>query len=104
MARFDVYAHSDPELRKHTPFLVDVQNDFIDGLDSRVVIPLRSAQHLQVRLRDLHPVFELDGKQIVLDTASLAAYPVRELGRLVGNLRAHRDEITAALDCLFGAY
>jgi toxin CcdB len=40
MARFDVYAtpgrHADS-----TPYLLDVQSDLLDGLDSRVVIPLR---------------------------------------------------------------
>ena len=40
MARFDVYAtpgrHADS-----TPYLLDVQGDLLDGLDSRVVIPLR---------------------------------------------------------------
>ena len=29
MARFDVYRHPDPALRKTTPFLLDVQNAYI---------------------------------------------------------------------------
>jgi hypothetical protein len=41
MSRFDVHANPDVGERKHTPYLVDVQNDFIDGLATRVVIPLR---------------------------------------------------------------
>ena len=40
MARFDVYAnpgrHADS-----TPYLLDVQSDLLDGLESCIVIPLR---------------------------------------------------------------
>ncbi|MBX3655323.1 MAG: CcdB family protein [Ramlibacter sp.] len=104
MARFDVYAHPDAALRKNTPFLLDVQNNFIDRLDTRVVIPLRSASLYRMPLRDLNPAFEVDGKAVVLDTAALAAFPVRELVKRVGSLDAQRLEIIAAMDCLFGAY
>ncbi|WP_396267386.1 CcdB family protein [Ideonella sp.] len=39
MARFDVYANPGSHA-KTTPFLVDVQSDLLDGLDTRMVIPL----------------------------------------------------------------
>ena len=41
MARFDVFANPSVAERKHTPYFVDVQNDYIDALATRVVIPLR---------------------------------------------------------------
>lgn len=104
MARFDVYAHPDAEIRKRTPFLLDVQNNYIDGLDTRVVIPMRAAHLFQARLSDLNPQFDVAGKPVVLDAAAIAAFPVRELGRQVANLGDQRDEIIGALDCLFGAY
>ena len=104
MARFDVYAHPEAAMRKSTPFLLDVQNEFISGLDSRVVIPLRAASLYKTRLRDLNPAFEIEGKPVVLDTAALAAFPARELSRRVSNLEGGRQEILAAMDCLFGAY
>jgi toxin CcdB len=40
MARFDVYATPGRHVDS-TPYLLDVQSDLLDGLDSRVVIPLR---------------------------------------------------------------
>ena len=39
MARFDVYANPGARAAA-TPFLLDVQSDLLDSLDSRVVIPL----------------------------------------------------------------
>ena len=103
MARFDVYAHPDPASRKTTPFLLDVQNELIHGLDTRVVIPMRAVSRVRVPLRDLHPVFEVQGSRVVLDTPALAAVPCRELPKPVANLGAHRAEIVAAMDSLFGS-
>ena len=104
MARFDVYPHPDTLARKSTPFLLDVQNEYIDSLESRIVIPLRAAALYKTRLRDLNPAFEILGKQVVLDTAAMAALPTRELIKCVANLQSHQEEIVAALDCIFGSY
>jgi toxin CcdB len=104
MARYDVYAHPDATLRKITPFLLDVQNDYINSLESRVVIPMRSTAHYPHPMRDLNPVFKVDGKAVVLDTAALAAFPARELKKRVAGLQDQRAHIVAAMDCLFGAY
>ncbi len=41
MPRFDVYANPQAEERHTTPFFLDVQNDHIQALGTRVVIPLR---------------------------------------------------------------
>lgn len=73
MARFDVY----PNPGRHasaTPYLLDVQSGLLDGLDSRVVIPLRdAAQFPPVRLPErLMPTFEIEGKPFVLETPKLA--------------------------------
>ena len=104
MARFDVYPHPDALARKSTPYLLDVQNEYIDSLESRIVIPLRAAALYKTRLRDLNPVFEILGKQVVLDTASMAALPTRELIKSVANLQSHQEDIVAALDCIFGSH
>jgi len=44
MARFDVYANPGSHATT-TPYLLDVQSDLLDGLDSRMVVPLRSLKH-----------------------------------------------------------
>lgn len=104
MARYDVYAHPDATLGKIAPFLLDVQNDYINSLDSRVVIPMRPAALYPHPMRDLSPVFEIGGNTVVLDTAALAAFPARELKNRVAGLQDQSELIVAAMDCLFGAY
>ena len=105
MARFDVY----PNLGSHggtTPYLLDVQSDLLDGLDSRMVIPLRSLEHFaNVKLPTrLTPVFQIDNKDYLLETPKMAAVPVRLLRRAVASLADQSDQITNALDFLFHGY
>ncbi|QXL84403.1 CcdB family protein [Comamonas sp. NLF-1-9] len=104
MARFDVYRHPDAALRATTPFLLDVQNEYISGLQTRVVIPLRSARRVPLPLRDLNPALEVEGTAVILDAAALGALPLSALKKPVANLRAQAGLIANALDALFGGY
>ena len=104
MARFDVYSHPDTALRKLTPYLLDVQNTHIDRIATRVMLPLRVASSFSLRMRDLNPAFTIAGKEVVADTAALAAFPFAELRAPVATLTPNAGEILAALDTLFGSY
>lgn len=104
MARFDVFVNPDAAERRHTPYLVDVQNDYINALSTRVVIPMRKEAAFGTRARNLNPVFAIGSENVVLDTAALAAVPAVELRKLVVNLRSAREPIQEALDTLFGSF
>jgi toxin CcdB len=104
MARFDVYPHPDAVLRKKTPYLLDVQNNHISRIATRVVVPLRAANLFTQPMRDLNPTFEIAGKRVVLDTAAVAAIPSAQLKRPIAGLVSQSGAIMAALDVLFGAY
>ena len=54
MARYDVYPNPEASERKHTPYLLDVQNDYIDALTTRVVVPLRTEAAFGPRARNLN--------------------------------------------------
>lgn len=104
MARFDVYANPEAAERGLTPYLVDVQNDYIDGLATRVVVPLRPARAFGARAERLHPLVQVHGEDMVLDTAAMGAVPRSELRTPIGSLKAFQADIQSALDALFGAY
>ena len=97
MARFDVYANPDTAERRQTPYFLDVQNDYIDHLATRVVIPLRRESVFGPRASDLNPSMAVEGVSVVLDTAAIGAVPDAELRKCVSNLRDHRADILAAL-------
>jgi toxin CcdB len=104
MARYDVYANPESSERKHTPYLLDVQNDYIDALTTRVVVPLRTEAAFGPRARNLNPSFVVSANTVVLDSAALGAIPLSELRKPVASLRDERPAIQEALDTLFGAY
>ena len=104
MARFDVYANPNVAERKHTPCFVDVQNDYIDALASRVVIPLRRESVMPAKARNLNPSFIVGTDRVVLDTAAIGAVPTSLLRKPVGSLASDRSDIQEALDTLFGAF
>lgn len=105
MARFDVYANQGPHADS-TPWLLDVQSDLLDALDSRVVIPLRSLQHFPaVRLPTrLTPVLRIEGQDFLLETPKMAAVPRRVLKAAVHSLAHEQAQICAAVDFLFQGY
>ena len=102
--RFDVYANPEVAERKQIPYLLDVQNDYIDALTTRVVIPLRRESVFGPRARNLNPAFIIAADNVVLDTAALGSIPASALRKPVANLRETRALIQEALDTLFGAY
>ena len=103
MARFDVFANPVAAERKHTPYFIDVQNDYIDALSTRVVSPLRKEAAFGARARNLNPLVVVAGGNVVLDTAALGAVPTRELRKPVASLADSRALVLEALDTLFGA-
>jgi toxin CcdB len=104
MARYEVYRHPDAALRSNTPYLLDLQNNYISAVDTRVMVPLRPAKTFGRPMRDLNPAFVVDGIEVILDTAALAAFPAAELRTPIASLQPQSGLIADALDTLFGSY
>jgi toxin CcdB len=100
MARFDVFRNPRRESARDTPFLQDVQSDLLDGLATRVVVPLRRGDLIDKRVTRLNPLFKIAGAPVVMDTPQLAGYPSRGLKRPVANLASNSFEMRNALDFL----
>ena len=104
MARFDVYANPEKSEHRHTPFVLDVQNDHLDGVETRIVIPLRDARAHGARLERVHPAFTINQREVVLDTPTMATFPREWLRSPVATLKAQQQDVHDALDAVFGAY
>jgi len=104
MARFDIYPNPYAPERSHTPYVLDVQNDHLGPMATRVVIPLRSPKGFGAPAHGLNPLVDVDGKTVVVDTAALAPVPTALLRKPVARADTQRDEVMDALDTLFGAY
>lgn len=101
MPQFSVHRNKNPHSNSAVPFLLDVQNDLLSDLETRVVIPLCPIASVQGKaLRLLMPVLEIEGERFVLLTPQMAGIPRSELGAPVARVEHYRSEIIAALDFL----
>lgn len=99
MAQFDVFRNTNPSTRARVPYLLDVQSDLLDRLVTRVVVPLCKPEVLKGKLAErLNPVFEVEGRKLVMLTPELAGVTRKILDEWVDNLAPKRHLIVAALD------
>lgn len=97
MAQFDIY----PGTREGADFLLELQDNLLDDLSTRVVAPLAAEATLGPAMRILNPRLVIDGTPYLLLTHLLAAIPKKNLGQPVRNVSSQRDAIIASLDLLF---
>lgn len=100
--QFDVYENKNPASKKRFPYLLDVQAELLDSLDTRVVIPLAPRPLSEGRtLTRLMPVLQIESGEYVAHTPQMAGISRRHLGVNVSNIAQARTDIIAALDFLF---
>jgi len=97
VARYDLFQDGDD-------YLLDVQADTVDGLNTRVVVPVQRPELAPKPGARLNPIFTIQGNRYVMVTQFLSAIPASELRLPVANLNRHHDEIVSALDMLFQGY
>jgi toxin CcdB len=98
MARFDVYRDSDGN------YLLNVQADLLDHLNTCVVVPLMRPRNAPRPAQHLNPTFRLGRTDLVMVTQFMAAVPRNVLKQKIGTLAAHHTEIVRALDMLMQGF
>lgn len=99
MAKYDVYPNPGGG-----GFLLDVQADLLDGLNTRVVVPLMPLQTAPLPAKRLNPVFHLEQQPYVMVTQFISAVPVSVLKSPVANFGSKFSEITVAIDMLMQGF
>lgn len=105
MKQFGLYANQDKDTNQAYPYFVDVQNDLLTALKSRIVIPIIAAEKSKSARANLYPqnlcpAVEIGRKEYVLMTHQMTSVPVQMLKSDEGSLSQYRDEIVAAIDFL----
>jgi toxin CcdB len=105
MPQFAVYRNNDARTWDVFPWLVDVQADLFQDLDTRVVIPLTAAAELiEFPLAYLTPTLMFDGQNYVLMTPQLAGVTRADLGPHAGSVADQQRTIETALDFLLRGF
>lgn len=101
MAQFDVYENKNTGTNKEIPYLLDIQNDILKSLSTRVVVPLI----LNMKpAKILNPKFEINGSLVTMSTAELAGISIDNLGSFVCSVEDKRDEIISAVDFMITGF
>lgn len=99
MAQFDVYLNSSKHSKKTYPFILDIQHPLLEGLSTRIVVPLADSKQLkQTEMKGLTPKVHFDDKDLLIMMPQIASMPRKTLKQPIGTLEHLRDEIIAALD------
>jgi toxin CcdB len=97
MAQFDVYINENNQTNQRVPYLLDVQNDILKSLNTRVVIPLvRDLKGVQGLTKE----FIINDKKVYLTTAQMGAVMISELKQKVVSLENKKEEIKNSIDFL----
>jgi len=102
VGQFTLYRNSNNSSNKTYPYFVEIQNDLLGGLNSRVVIPL-SPYNSQDKTdaKKLCPVIKLgDEEKFILLTHQITSVPKSILKTKVASLEEYRYEILGAIDIL----
>ncbi len=99
MARFHVYA-----LKSEDIFVIDLQAELLDDLKTRIVAPLYPATDFSWSFSQLNPRFLINDESYVMATQRMTAVPLSEIGDVIADLSAKRDEIVIATDFLFQGF
>jgi len=95
MARIDVY-----RITGLMGLGMDVQQDHLGELSTRLVVPLLPLQDFAGAMARLNPGIGVDGTDFVLKTEFATAVNVRQFGQPIGNIAVEHDRIIAAMDML----
>lgn len=95
MAQYDLYRR-----RGTRDWLLDVQSDLLEGLPTRMVVPVLPAAEGPPALNELNPQVQIEGELHTIFPQYMAAMERRELGRPLGSLAAEGERIGRALALL----
>jgi toxin CcdB len=98
MAQFDVHRNIGPS-RAAIPYVVIVQSRRHDSYRRRVVIPLLLRSELPAIAEPaLTPVFDIEGRIVILNPLEIASVATDRLGEMVTTLAPDSDRIVRAID------
>ena len=105
MGQFTVHRNRSARTKGVFPFLLDVQSDLLEDLNTRVVVPLARGGAVAKRpMSHLTPLLAFEGEEYVLMTPELAGVAIADLGAPAGSLANQRDTIIAAMDFLLAGF
>ena len=101
MSQFTVYENSDKKTCRTYPYFVDVQNDLLYDLNSRMVIPISPYTAVnKTNAKKLCPTVDVENEKFILLTHQMTSVPRNILKTEIASFESYRYEIIDAIDML----
>ena len=97
MAQFDVYKNENKLTNEKVPYLLDIQNDILDSINTRVVIPLVKDMK---DFKGLTKEFIIENQKVYLTTSQMGTIHKNELKTKVTTLQNQKEDIKNSIDFL----
>jgi toxin CcdB len=97
MAQFDVYENGDQQSRHSEPYVMDVQSNLLNGLATRMVIPLVSKETIGQPVDILNPVVRIANQNFYLSSPQLRSVHKDRLGNKIATIVNQRDAVRASV-------
>ncbi|MDB5474748.1 MAG: hypothetical protein JWP49_259 [Phenylobacterium sp.] len=102
MRQFDVLQNPNVETRPYPPFVIVLQSHHLDPLATIFLAPPVVDAERQMSSLDI--AIEFQGRRLVLAEAEAAGVPRQGLGRSLGSVVEHEEEIRRAFDRLMTGF
>lgn len=100
MAQYDVFVNPSRSVADGIPYVVVIQSDLLDGLATRMTMPLAMFDAAIRVPTVLCPVITVKGKRLHALAHYAAPLPAKMLRRPVDNVAAHAGALVSALDAV----
>ena len=97
MAQFDVYKNENELTNENVPYLLDIQNDILDSINTRIVIPILKDKN---DFKGLTKEFIIENQKVYLTTSQMGAVHKNELKTKITTLINQKEEIKNSIDFL----
>jgi len=105
MPQFDIHINANPASKAQYPYLVDVQSSLLEGLETRLVIPLIQKNRFGDKtIKNLTPTLMIKNQEYIVLTPQLAAISKKQLGAVIDTCKAVRHEIVSSIDFLITGF
>jgi toxin CcdB len=98
MAQYVAYENLNKDSRKLFPYLLDIQSNLLEDLETTIVIPLTKIQTVTKKFTKLTPIVEVQGIKCLAMTQQIAGLDRTLLGKPVEDLSMYRFAIVDAID------
>lgn len=105
MPQFDIHVNANPASKAQYPYLVDVQSSLLETLETRLVVPLiQKTRFGDKTIKNLTPMLSVKEQEFIVLIPPLAAINKNQLGSVVDNCKAYRNEIVSSIDFLITGF